>query len=346
MFKPVILDIARVELPAISATCVTSRFSLESFGSPLHLPPPLLTHEFSESKLCFVGIPCTFLIIGVNRRTQPISDVWVSGTIEGDSMSETFTSPTYPTLDPSRPLTFPLVSLVIHQVGLVTIQALLEYTFDNAKVRVKTKETFGYEYPLDVVGRVHPSDVPIYELTVSNNRLQKRILNVRASVDKEVFPIAPFLGPDEAGSGFLAIRNQPRQIKVLWDIPACQRCSQAVVIPNLEDGLAGPIRITLGPLKRVVACLEPFTTKILVENRGKAVLSGELTIRNGPIALAGVNSLQFTNVQPGQFETLEGSFIALDEGHLAFPAFQVAIKEGPQFEVDAQNGIFVVGCAV
>jgi hypothetical protein len=348
MFKPVSLDIARLDLPAISPTCPTSRFALESISprTPLHLPPPLLTYEFSDSKSGFVGIPSTFLIIGVNRRAQPISQVLVSASIEAESMSETFMSPTYPTLEPSRSVTFPLVSLAIHQAGPVTIHATFEYTFDNARARVKVKETFAYENPLDVVTRIHPADIPIYEVRVSNTKLQKRILNVRATVDKDLFPIAKSLGPDEAGSGFVVLCNPPRQIKLHWDIPGCEGCYQPVPLPDKEDAVEAPIRITLGPLKRVISCLEPFMTKILVENRGKTELSGELTIRNGPVALAGLNSLQFRNIPPGQFGTLEGSFIALEEGHLAFPAFQVAIKEGPQFEVDVEVGIFVVGSIV
>jgi hypothetical protein len=346
MFKPVSLDIARVEPPALSATCATSRFALESFHAPLHLPPPVLVHEFSDSKLGFFGVPCTFLIVGVNRRTQPIFEVCLSGNIEGESVSESFTSPIYQALEPSRPIIFPLVSLMIRSVGAVTIQAFLEYTFDNAKTKVKAKETFAYEYALDVVTRVHPAEIPIYEVRVSNNKLQKRIINVQASINRELFPIAKFLGPDEAGSGFLALRSPPRELKVLWDLPGCERCYQTVAIPETEDDVKGPIKITMGPLKRVVPCLEPFTAKIIVENLSKTELSGELTIRNGSIALAGVNSLQFTKIKPGTSATLEGSFIALEEGHLAFPAFQVAIKEGPQFEVDADSGIFIVGSAL
>jgi hypothetical protein len=122
-----------------------------------------------------------------------------------------------------------------------------------------------------------------------------------------------------------------------------QNCAQTVTIGENMENTGTHISIRLAGLACTVQCLKPFSAKIAVANRTKMELSGEMTLRTGPVALFGLNCLQFNNLEPGKEEELVGWFVALEEGKVQFPAFQVAIKEGPQFEVDAANCVFVIG---
>jgi hypothetical protein len=344
--KPVSIELSLVAPRSLNPTCTTSRFPIESITSHLHLPAPGLTYELRDFKQAFTGIRATFHAVVINRRPLPITDVLISGTVETERKSESFRSPQFPTLDSSRAVTFPVTSFVPDVAGPVTITAVLDYKFENAKQRVRAKEVCVFEPPLNIVARVHHGAVLTYEVRVENNKLGFVIVNVRAEIGETEFPIAPALVPGEAGAGFVVVPRPMPHLRVLWDTPGCARCFQIVDLPPGNDDSAAPITVTLGMLQPIIRCLAPFRAKITVENRAKMEISGELTIRSGPIALYGLNALQFNALAPGKAETLEGSFVALEEGRLAFPAFQVAIKEGPQFEVDAANGVFVVGSAV
>jgi hypothetical protein len=237
-------------------------------------------------------------------------------------------------------------TLTQNSPGTVTVSGVVEYKFENAKLKAKAKETFTFEQSLNVILRVHRGAVLGYELRIENTKLGATILNVRVQFDGMEVPIAQMLLAGESASGVAILTGTPQLIKVMWELPGCGTCWQ-IVPPASEDKAPGaPIAVTLENLVPIVACLAPFRAKIKVENREKMPLSGELTIRNGPISLYGLNSLQFNELAPGTVKILEGSFVAFEEGKLPFPPFQVAIKEGPQFEVDASNGVFVVGSSL
>jgi hypothetical protein len=243
-------------------------------------------------------------------------------------------------------VTFPVASFVPEAPGPVTITAVLEYKFENAKQRVRAKEVCVFEPPLSIAARAHHGPVLTYEVRVENSKLGCVIVNVRATIGDIEFAIAESLDPGEAGAGFVAVPSPMPHLTIRWDMRGWPGCFQTVELPAERGESPAPIAISLGMLQPIIKCLAPFKAKIVVENRAKMEISGELTIRSGPIGLYGLNALQFNGLGPGKSETLEGSFVALEEGSLAFPAFRVAIKEGPQFEVDAANGVFVVGSAV
>jgi hypothetical protein len=148
---------------------------------------------------------------------------------------------------------------------------------------------------------------------VENNKLQQMIQNVQVEVESKSCAIAPFLNRADV----VVLDKAIDETRIMWDMPGCKNCFQLVAV---ESSLAG--------LKAVIHGLAPFKARIVVENRAKTAVSGEMKTRNGPIALFGLNSLQFNNIAPGKAETLDGSFMALEEGRLTFQAFQVAIRDG------------------
>jgi hypothetical protein len=344
--KLVTLEISLGAPPSIIASCTTPEFSLETFGSRLHIPPPSLTFEFGESKQLYAGIPASVFAIVANRRVLPITDVSVSCSLSNVKKSEPFQSPVQAVLEPSQMLAFSLATLCQENVGAVPVTAVLTYTCDNAKFHVRTKEAFNCEYPLEINLRIRQRTTFLYEVRVENARLGYVIRNVRSEVDGSEVPIAPFLESGESGAGVIVPRSPIQQMKVVWEMPGSRVCSQVVPVPGELGRSTMPLTITVAGLKPVIRALEPFTVTITIESHAKTPLSGELTIRPGAIVLYGLNSLQFTALPPGKSEKLEGLFIAIDEGKFAFPPFHIVTKEGAQFEVDSGNGVFVTGSAV
>jgi hypothetical protein len=344
--KSVTIEFSCVAARSLDPTCRTARFPFEWLHSDLHFPPPRLTYGVRGLKQAFTGVRVALCAAVANRRPLPITEVFISGTLEGGLSFEPFRCPQLARLDPAHSVSFPIASFVPDAPGPLTIDAILEYKFDNAKQRLRAREVCVFEPPLAVVARVHGGPLLMYEVRVENSRLGCEILNVRGEVGEAQFAIAQSLGLGEEAAGFAVVPAPMRRMTVLWDMPGCVGCFQIVELPVKTEDRSAPIAIALTMPQPIIRCLEPFTVKIILENRAGMEISGELTIRSGPIALSGLNAIQFNEIPPGESETLEGSFCALEEGRLVFPAFQVAIKEGRRFEVDAANGVFVIGSAV
>jgi hypothetical protein len=336
------LEITRVEQPSLCVTSRTSDFHLEFSGSQLHLPPCRLDYQCTDSKTAFVGIPSTFLVTLTNRRTQPLTDAIVSVTIEADRKSE-FRSAAFPPVDPGRSCMFSVPQFTCTISGLVTIHALAEYKFEGARQKTKAREIYGYEFPLNVFSHLRAAPCPAVEFVVENLRLQKPIMNVRAEIGWATVEIARFLDQGESASGFALLVKPIQTLSIRWDMAPWQNCAQTVPIGENMENTGTHISIRLAGLAPTIQCLKPFSAKITVANHARMAFSGEMTLRTGPVALFGLNCLQFNNLEPGKEEELVGWFVALEQGKVQFPPFQVAIKEGPQFEVDAADGVFVIG---
>jgi hypothetical protein len=342
MTKPLQIDISHIELPSMLPICQTSQYSYEFGGDPLHMPPARLSFAPSESKTIFTGIPTTFIIAVSNKRAAPISETTISVTIEGERPASIHSTP-FSAIDGMRTATLTVPGVMFENPGKVVVEAIVEFRFETAKQKFRAKETFYLEAPLNIGYRIRLTPDPVCEVSVENTKLQQRIFNVRVNVGSEPADIAKLLNHGEGGSCYVLLNRPVPHVTIFWEMVSGQRCSQTIKVAESTGRVNAPIAIKLGNLRPLVPCLTPFSAKISVSNLTKMELSGELTIRSGPIALFGLNSLQFNKLAPGKVEDLEGWFIPLEEGKVQFPAFQVAIKEGPQFEVDAANGIFVVG---
>ena len=72
------LTVLQVSPQTLVTTVRTSEFGLESFGEPLHLPPPLPVFESHELKEWYSGVPLSLMIILRNARFQQLKDTTIS----------------------------------------------------------------------------------------------------------------------------------------------------------------------------------------------------------------------------------------------------------------------------
>jgi hypothetical protein len=196
---PVQIDIHHIELPSVLPICQTSQYSCEFSGGPLHIPPARLNFAPSDSKAIFTGIPTAFIVVVSNKRATPITETMISGSIECGK-SGSFRSATFPAIGGMRTATLTIPAITFDNPGAVVIRAVVEFKFETARQKLRAKETFHLEAPLNIGYRIRLNPPPVCEVNVENVKLQDGILNVREEIAGRSVDIAKFLGHGEGGS--------------------------------------------------------------------------------------------------------------------------------------------------
>ena len=343
-FSPVRVYMRMIQPPTIDTGCTTDRFALESLNRPLHVPPATPDFAISSSATAYTGVPTKVIFTVFNGKTTPITNVQITTKVMRDKTTKlaSYVSPVFRLIGPNEKVT-DVKSITINVPGTVTLKSEATFRADTTKSSCTAKQGFRFDPPIKLFVNFHGTQRPVCQFSVENQMVQP-IRDVRVEVGDYESCIAPILGKGDVASGYLNVTKRITAVNAYWKVPGAEgQCTMSIPCDKAPENLELPAKVTLAHIPKMISCYTPFRATLLVKNMWRTQIEGEIAIEEGIISLFGLNRLAFPRMNPSEEKEVNGTFIALREGKVAFPRVKVAIKDGQQFTINVDSGVLVVG---
>ena len=337
------LTVLQVSPQTLVTTVRTSEFGLESFGEPLHLPPPLPVFESHELKEWYSGVPLSLMIILRNARFQQLKDTTISfeATSEGRVVFKESHSVDHP-IDAQKWVALP-INFVCRNKGPMEISVTANFNFDNAPQTLKLSDVMTIRPSVSFKSNVRNAKTVDVIQAQFDNLMPFTLGNVMMSTSDQEVCVGRAIGPGEGVSAYFKGKAPASRVTLSWKLPYATRCVQSLDIRGIREQPPNPVVLELLNVPEVGRCLQPFTVTVRITNTSEEPISGELVFnRSEQLILAvGTSNMAFENlVHQSEFEL---TLVSLWQGAFPIPPFVINLSDGRTFVSEVNKGVIIVG---
>jgi hypothetical protein len=338
--SPCLITFRHIPPPALTPRATD--VPLETFHSPLHVPPPdLLDSDDSLPAQWYCSIPLQFLVVASAARSQPLAQATLRVQIQVENSVEYDSESVEPVdLEPPRSLSL-FCQFSSPAPGPVTFCANSEFACDQKRGHSQEIVVVNFVQPLKISVRFLSPHLcydievcvpfPVWDLSVAVRGGEKRVL-------------ARLLQSGESVQGIMEVNAWQPLLFVSWNLPFARdlRCQTAV--PPLPAVDSHPVQVTFLDAPPFAQPFAPFNVKVRIQNGLSRILEGEMrvSLSSNSIIIYGEDRICFV-LQPGEECCSRLTFVAQVEGDFPFPPCEFTIIGEEKFAVQPSEGILVVG---
>lgn len=343
------ISIMYCEPPFLQFGAHTSKFSLETFNEPLHLPPPVPAFRERLNKIGHSGVPVNLIVSVTNTRFQALRDVSLNVTIKHNTRV-IYPNPKEPqekippkNVDPQKCFSIPIYFTCLVD-GNLTVTSIASFTFENQKKNVYQSDTLRITPSVSII-RSKPGKV--IQVKVENKMKDCLLLNVKLRIpDKQIKDIARFLRFEENVSTFIIPEKPLDKAEISWSLPSAPKCTQIIGFDKLPETKPPVIEVNISEVPQTIPALRPFNVTVEIKNLTQQTISGEVLFQKGEgvLHLVGKYLNKFEGVEPSKDTKISFNFIALSQGFYSIPDVELKI-DGIKEPVVSKScaGILVIG---